>query len=75
MKVPAVLQPLWKGWMAFSHAIGIVMSSVLLTLIWVFVFGAYAVILKIVKVFGTKPHPESFWWDVSKEHSDFEHQF
>lgn len=75
MKLPTPLKQLWSGWMAVSHAIGVVMSSILLTIVWVLVFGAYAIVMKIPSLFVRKTKPESFWWDVSNESSDFRHQF
>lgn len=61
--------------MAVSHAIGVVMSSIILTILWVLVFGAYAIVLKIPSLFAKKTVPTTFWWDVSEEASDFQHQF
>ncbi len=61
--------------MAVSHAIGVVMSSIILTILWVLVFGAYAIFLKIPSLFAKKTTPATFWWDVSGEVSDFQHQF
>ncbi len=61
--------------MKLSHVIGLIMSSIILTVLWVIVFGIYAIILKIVNTFGKHPAQESYWWDVSQEHSDFQHQF
>lgn len=75
MKIPKALQPIYDGWMAVSHCIGLVMSAMLLSILWLFVFGAYAVILKVVALFGAKKHPTTYWCDVSAEVSDFQHQF
>ncbi len=61
--------------MAVSHAIGVVMSSIILTILWILVFGAYGVVLKIPSLFAKKTVPTTFWWDVSGEESDFQHQF
>lgn len=51
------------------------MSAIMLTILWVFVFGTYAIVLKIPSLFVKKTKPESFWWDVSGEEFDFRHQF
>lgn len=75
MKLPKPLQLLWDGWMKLSHFIGLIMSSIILTVLWVVVFGMYAVVIKIVKIFGKPPKQTTYWWDVSQEHSDFQHQF
>jgi hypothetical protein len=64
MKVPAPLLWLWKGWMAFSHALGKVMSAILLTVFWLTVVALYAIILKIIripKLFATAP--ATYWVD------------
>lgn len=75
MTIPKPLRPLYDGWMAVSHWIGLVMSSIILSLLWVFVFGAYALILKTVALFGARKHPSTYWSDVSEEVMDFQHQF
>jgi hypothetical protein len=75
MELPRPLKALWRGWMAFSHAIGTVMSAILLSVLWVVAFGAYAIILKIIKMFGDKKIPETYWWDSSAEVTDFTQQF
>lgn len=61
--------------MKISHAIGVVMSSIILTIVWVLVFGAYAIVLKIPSLFAKKAVQRTFWWDISEESSDFQHQF
>ena len=75
MTIPKPLKPLYDAWMAVSHFIGLIMSSVMLSLIWVIVFGAYAMIIKTVSLFGTKKRSGTDWADVSSEASDFQHQF
>ncbi len=75
MTIPKPLKPLYDAWMAVSHFIGLIMSSVMLSIIWVVVFGAYAVIIKTVGLFGAKRRTGSYWADVSGEVSDFQHQF
>jgi hypothetical protein len=75
MKLPTPFKELWTAWKEISHAIGVVMSSIILTALWILVFGTYAIILKIPSLFAKKTNPGSFWRDASKEHSDFKHQF
>jgi len=75
MNIPKRLQPLYNGWMAISHWIGLVMSSIILSMIWLIVFGLYAIVLKTVALFQKKTIKTSYWWDVSEEQGDFQHQF
>ena len=75
MKLTTPLRQLWSSWLAVSHVIGIVMSGIVLTILWILVFGAYAIVLKIPSLFAKKTKTESFWWNVSGEESDFRHQF
>ncbi len=75
MRLPWLLQKLWGGWMAFSHVLGIVMSSILLTILWIVAFGAYAIILQIVARFGKQKVCDTYWTDVSREQHDFLRQF
>ena len=60
--------------MAVSHAIGLVMSSIILSIIWIVVYGAYAIVIKVIGL-GSKKSPASYWADVSEETPDFSHQF
>ena len=48
IRVPAPLRRLYDAWMAFSHALGRVMSAIILTVLWVIGFGAYAIVLKLL---------------------------
>ncbi len=75
MKIPKALRPLYDGWMTVSHMIGLVMSSIILSILWVLVFGAYAVVIKTVSLFGAKRKAASYWADVSEEVPDYQHQF
>ncbi len=72
MNAPKPLKLLWKGWMAFSHVLGLIMSTIILTVLWIVGFGIYAIILRIVRIPKIFQKPaQSFWIDVSpdpKEH-------
>ncbi len=61
--------------MRFSHILGRIMSTILLTIIWIVVFGAYAIVLKIVRLFSTTTATQGYWIDVSKENTDMKYQF
>ena len=76
MNLPPPLNWLYKGWMAFSHALGMVMSKIILTILWLVGFGIYGIILKIYKLFTSKNETkDSYWIDVSQEQSDLHRQF
>lgn len=62
MNLPFPVRQLFRGWMAFSHVFGMIMSTIILTILWIAGFGIYAVILRIVnfpKYF--QKAPESYW--------------
>ncbi len=61
--------------MSFSHILGRIMSTILLTVIWIVVFGIYAIALKIVRFCTKKPHSSTYWIDVSSDSTDMQYQF
>ncbi|MEK7591044.1 MAG: SxtJ family membrane protein [Patescibacteria group bacterium] len=69
MNLPRPLNWLYKGWMAFSHVLGMVMSKIILTILWLTAFTIYALVLKIGNLFRAKEHPSTYWIDAQ---SDFE---
>lgn len=75
MNVPAPLKALYALWMRFSHILGRIMSTILLTILWVVVFGLYAIALTMMKFCSKKPSSDSYWIDVSKESTDMRYQF
>ena len=76
MEIPKHLLPLYKGWMAFSHALGLVMSKILLTILWIVGFGIYAIPMKIATIFRPKKSLATYWHDVPAEYPDsMRHQF
>ena len=70
MKLPAPLRWLKKGWMAFSHALGIVMSKIILTILWFVGFGAYAVIIKIIRLVSRRKKQETYWIETPKDYEN-----
>lgn len=67
MKIPGFLRPLYDAWMAFSKVLGKVMSAILLTVVWVVLFGAYAIVMKIAALFRKKADGPSTWIDCTAE--------
>lgn len=64
-------------WKKFSHVLGIIMSFIILTILWIVGFGLYAIILKTISIpkWFTK-EPESYWIDVQPTSTDsLKHQF
>ena len=76
MKVPAPLLWLKKGWMAFAHVLGRIMSTIILTILWIVGFGVYAIVLKIISIRKLwQKKPESYWIDVSEKERNLKYQF
>ncbi len=67
VKLPLPLQKAYDLWMLFSKALGRVMSWILLTILWVTVFGIYAIVLKLIKFFKTEPAPATYWHPLEPE--------
>lgn len=61
--------------MAFSHVLGRIMSAILLTILWVVVFGIYAIAFKIIRLFSKTSGKDTYWIDVSNERTDMRYQF
>ncbi len=61
MRIPAPLQPAYDAWMAFSKALGRVMSFIILTVLWVVGFGIYGIVKKIMNVVTAKSQTNSYW--------------
>ncbi len=63
-----------NGWMALSRSIGIAVSTVLLTIVWITVFGLYAIALKCWCLVGGKSDKRDGSWEKIHSH-DMERQF
>ena len=68
---------IYAVWKKFSHILGIVMSFIILTILWIVGFGIYALILKVItlpKRFAKEPN--TFWIDVEPTTNEsMAHQF
>lgn len=62
------------AWMKFSHALGIVMSKIILTVLWIVGFGSYAIAWKIAHVFKRKKK-DTYWKAISNEKNDMKYPF
>ena len=73
-KLPKALQKAFDLWMKFAHALGYVMSRVILTILWIVVFGPYAIIWKLTH--RQKKNPDSYWIEIDKSvEQKLEYQF
>ena len=62
MHLPKPLQLLWNGWMKFSHVFGLIMNTIILTVLWIVGFGLYAIILRVLNIRQLfQKTPESYW--------------
>ena len=61
MSLLQLLKKVKDGYLAVSHAIGAVMSRILLTVLWIVVFGIYAILIKCLRIIGVM-HPERTGW-------------
>lgn len=53
-------------WKKFSHILGIIMSFLILSILWIVGFGLYGIILKIITLPNKfKPEHESYWLDAT----------
>ena len=68
MNLPVPLRLLWKGWMKFSHILGLIMSTVILTILWIVGFGLYAIVLKIIQIPSLfSKSPATYWIDIKPD--------
>jgi hypothetical protein len=68
--LPTPLRQLWNGWKRVSRAIGIALSFVVLTIVWLVAFGLYALILRVIRLFKKKGNPASYWRDTVPESAE-----
>jgi|GEM_PF-3942091 len=65
----APLRWFWEGWKRAGHAIGIVLSFVVLTMLWIVAFGLYALIMKCGRVFKDTA-PATYWRAVDPDYPE-----
>lgn len=71
MKVPKPIKVLYALWMKFSHYLGLVMSTIILTILWIVGFGLYAIVWRIACLFAKKKGNETYW--IPAEQNPIEH--
>lgn len=70
ISLPSPLRWLWEGWKRVSRAIGIAMSFIVLTVLWIVAFGLYALVMKCGKLFRRTPLPATYWRDVDPDYPE-----
>lgn len=72
---PRLLKPAWQGWMKFAHYLGLMMTTVLLTAMWVAVVIPVGLAVKIlgIKVMDMRFRApvNSYWEDRAHGMDDF----
>jgi len=63
MKLPRLLLFLWNMWLKIGHGTGQIMSTIILTILWIVGFGLYAIFWRIAHLIQKKTSAESFWID------------
>lgn len=54
-RLPPPISWIYAVWKKFSHAFGRMMSWLILTILWLVGFGAYAIVRKCAGIFRSKP--------------------
>ena len=77
MKLPPPLSWFYEAWMEFSKTIGMIMSKMIVTVLWIIGLGIYAIVRRILLLFVQKSEaPGSSWIDVEPvKQDDLHHQF
>ncbi len=75
MRIPTPLKGVYDLWMRFSHILGRIMSTILLTILWIVMFGLYAIVLKIMQLFSKTSKKDTYWIDVGNDNTDMQYQF
>lgn len=72
---PQILKPTWQAWMKFAHYLGLVMTTVLLTAMWVAVVIPIGVAVKVlgIKIMDMRFRApvNSYWEDRAAGMDDF----
>ncbi|OGJ55152.1 hypothetical protein A3D11_03720 [Candidatus Peribacteria bacterium RIFCSPHIGHO2_02_FULL_49_16] len=76
MNLPTPFKQLYALWMKFSHVLGMVMSKIILTLLWLVGFGIYGIVFKMINLLRREKQKESYWKDTEKDFdSSMKYQF
>lgn len=67
MNLPPPLSWLWSSWKKFSHVLGLVMSTIILTVLWMVGIGIYAIAMKAGRLFQSGKEPATWWVAVPEQ--------
>ena len=72
---PAVLYPVWNGWMKFAHYLSIVMTTFILMVAWAIALIPIAILLKIMRIkvmnMTFRQPVDTYWENREDRHNDF----
>lgn len=80
MSVKNILVKIWKGikkgWMKFAHTLGVINTTILLTIFYFILIGIYAIIIGLPKklIQLLRKAPETYWID-HKNVKDYKYPF
>ena len=61
-KLPPPISWIYALWKKFSHVLGIIMSFLILTILWIVGFGMYAIVIRVITLPKRfKAEPDSYW--------------
>lgn len=63
MRMPSFLRRAYDLWMKFSHVLGLIVSSILLSVFWALVIGLYGVCIRIATLFHPRESKDTYWVD------------
>lgn len=64
----SVLNKAYNAWMAFAHVLGWINGRIILTVLYIVVFGPYAIIRMLGRLIVPRPAPATYW--VTKEQEE-----
>lgn len=77
-----ILKKIWevlkKGWMKFAHILGVINTTILLSIMYFVVVGVYSIISRIINlvVWPFKKAPQTYWYDHKEcEPDSYKHPF
>lgn len=73
--LPKLMLPIWKGWMKFAVGLGMVMSTIIVSIAWVLMFWPVGILFKIigkrVMDLSYKAPVTTYWEPRDEKLSDF----
>ena len=66
--LPTPIRQLYALWEKFAKVLGLVMSTIILTIFWTIGIGAYAIVMKLFRPFTKKKTSDGSFWIPSDPH-------